>query len=71
MVIGWREKLRRLQNPAYRSTHRHFSMFIFIAKQSGLPNTDTAVSPPEISLVAKIACNDPRSSSWFHIRQDN
>ena len=25
MVIGWREKLRRLQNPAYRSTHRHFS----------------------------------------------
>ena len=25
MVIGWREKLRRLQNPAYRSTHRHFT----------------------------------------------
>jgi hypothetical protein len=24
MVIGWREKLRRLQNPAYRPTHRHF-----------------------------------------------
>ena len=26
MVIGWREKLRRLQNPAYRSTHRHFTV---------------------------------------------
>ena len=39
MVIGWREKLRRLQNPAYRPTHRHFTfgttqLGLFSAKES-------------------------------------